>query len=182
MNKKYEKIREAAGIFNNEVTLQETIDELTISGFERAEISVIGNESAMERAFKVKYKDPKELVDNPDTPRGVNVALEDEGAAEGAIISTSTLAGVVAALISTGSITTQSVTPVAIIGGVVGTAIGGALAQLIGDSHAAQVQKQVEAGGLILWIRTDNTAKEKTACKILKKHGAADVHVHEIKI
>lgn len=182
MNQKHQEIREAVGIFESETALQEAIDELTISGFERAEMSIIGNEASMQKVFHVKYKDPKQLVDNQKTPRGVNFMPEDEGAAEGAIISVSTLAGVVAALIATGSLTAQSATPAAIIGGVAGTAIGGALANLIGDSHAQQVQKQLEAGGLVLWVRTTHEEKEKIAYDILKKHGASNVHLHTINI
>ena len=48
-NQKKNNIQEAVGIFDNNDKLQEAIDELSISGFERYEISVIGSESAMQQ-------------------------------------------------------------------------------------------------------------------------------------
>ena len=52
-NQKKNNIKETVGIFDNNDKLQEAIDELSISGFERYEISVIGSETAMRQKFNV---------------------------------------------------------------------------------------------------------------------------------
>ena len=181
-NQKKNNIKEAVGIFDNNDKLQEAIDELSISGFERYEISVIGSESAMQQKFNVSYKDPKYLVDNPQTPRSINVSSEEVGVAEGAVISGGILAGVVAALIAAGGVAVPSTIPAAIIGATAGTALGGVMAQLIGNSHAKKLQQQIDAGGLVLWVRTHTLEKEKLASDILTKHEAKDVHIHSIKM
>ena len=182
MNKNQKTVKEAVGIFDDNNKLQASIDELSISGFERQEISVIGSESAMQKKFKVSFKNPKQLVDNPKTPRGINVSTEEIGVAEGAVISGGVLVGVVASLIAAGGVAVHSSIPAAIIGVTAGTALGGVIAQLIGSSHAEKLNKQIEKGGLVLWVRTSNKTKEKLASSILQKHGATDVHIHDIQI
>lgn len=182
MSNNKKKIKEAVGIFDDNNKLQEAIDELSISGFERYDISVIGSESAMKQKFHVSFADPKRLVDNPQTPRGINVTTEEVGVAEGAVISGGILIGVVAALIAAGGVAVHSTIPAAIIGATAGTALAGVMAQLIGNSHAEKLQKQIDKGGLILWVRTTDQKKEKLAADILRKHGATNVHVHNIKL
>ncbi len=175
-------IREVAGIFKDSNALQDAIDELSISGFERYELSVIGSEKAMKDKFSVAFKNPKSLIDNPKTPRGVNIATEEMGVAEGAVVSGGVLIGVVASLIAAGGVAVHSVIPAAVIGATAGTAFGGVMAQLIGNAHAERLQKQIDKGGLILWVRVDNKTKEKLAYDILQGHDAKYVHVHDIKL
>jgi hypothetical protein len=38
----------------------------------------------------------------------------------------------------------------------------------------------VVRGGLVLWVRCRDKAREAAAVKILRKHSAHDVHVHEV--
>lgn len=178
----HKKIKEVAGIFDDNSKLQEAIDELSISGFGRHEMSVIGGESAMKEKFNVSYKHPRFLIDNPEVPQGVNISEEEMGVAEGAVVGGGVLVGVVSALVAAGGVATNLSTPAAIIGATVGTAVGGVIAKWIGVAHAERLQKQIEAGGLVLWVLVVNKAKEKLACAILKKHAAKDVHIHSIAL
>ena len=56
--------------------------------------------------------------------------------------------------------------------------IGTLLARWIGDHHAHYLQEQMDHGGLLLWVRTRDAEKEKSATEILKKHSSRDVHLH----
>jgi hypothetical protein len=176
------EFREVAGIFNNNIQLQAAINELTIAHFERYEISVIGSEAAMKEKFAVEAKDPHQLIDNPLTPRGINITPEEKGIGEGVAIGGGMLAGVIGALIIAGGITVSTAVPSAIIGGTVGAAFGELIADFIGSASAKHIQKQIEQGGLILWVHTNNKEKEQLAYNILKKYGAEDVHTHDIAI
>jgi hypothetical protein len=60
--------------------------------------------------------------------------------------------------------------------------IGAAMARFFGDHHAAYLQKQLDRGGLLLWVRAWNEDDEKTAAAILRKHSGSDVHIHEFPI
>ena len=62
--------------------------------------------------------------------------------------------------------------------GGLGLAIGGALVWYLHHQHAEQLRRQVEAGGLLLWVRTATPALETAATDILTRNGATHVHVH----
>jgi hypothetical protein len=68
----------------------------------------------------------------------------------------------------------------AVAGGGAGGALGAILARVVGKSHAARLETQVERGGLLLWVRTPDAGHEQRAIDILKQHGAEDVHVHTL--
>lgn len=40
----------------------------------------------------------------------------------------------------------------------------------------------LDHGGLLLWVRTPDAAREEKARAILAKHGGRDVHVHDLKM
>ena len=57
-------------------------------------------------------------------------------------------------------------------------AVGLLFARFFGRKHAARIQSQLEAGGLLLWIHAPEPGRDKVTLDILEKHGARDVHVH----
>ena len=68
----------------------------------------------------------------------------------------------------------------AALGGGAGGLMGSALAGLVGDRHAMGLQEQLDHGGLLLWVRTRDQEHEARAEDILRKHGAIDVHIHDL--
>jgi hypothetical protein len=54
------------------------------------------------------------------------------------------------------------------------------LAKWIGDNHAQYLQEQLDHGGMLLWVRTWDSEKEKNALEILQKHSGRDVHLHAL--
>ena len=68
----------------------------------------------------------------------------------------------------------------AVAGGTIGGGIGAFLANLIGQNHADYINEQLKHGGLLLWVRVWDEAREKKAVDILKRNSGTDVHVHEI--
>jgi len=56
------------------------------------------------------------------------------------------------------------------------------LAKLVGKHHSDYLQKQIEQGGLLLWVNTTEPKYEKRAVEILRKHSAQDVHIHDMEI
>ena len=49
-------IREAVGVFRDPASLQEAIDELLSSGFDRAEVSLLAGEHAVEEKLGHRYR------------------------------------------------------------------------------------------------------------------------------
>ena len=79
-------LREAVGVFHDPGPLQEAIDELLSSGFDRAEISLLASERAIEAKLHHRYRKVAELEDDPRVPRTAYVSLELIGDAEGGLI------------------------------------------------------------------------------------------------
>jgi hypothetical protein len=79
-------IREAVGVFNTSETLQDAIDDLMSSGFDRAALSLLASEKAVEDKLGHKYQKIAELEDDPIVPRCCYVSTESIGSAEGGLI------------------------------------------------------------------------------------------------
>jgi hypothetical protein len=172
-------IREAVGLFKSSATLQGAIDELLSSGFDRADLSVLGSEAAIEKVIG-PISPRTELEDNPATPRGVYISPDAVGTAEGTLISVLAYVGGVA----TAGMIAMAGGPLAMIligagfAGGTGGLLGAGLAKLVGEGRAADIHSHLNAGGLLLWVRTWNPDDESRAVGILAKHSGCDVHVH----
>lgn len=176
-------VREAVAVFDRAEHLQDAIDELLSSGFDRAEISLLASEKAVRE--KLGHLDPiASLADNPDAPRTHYVSPEAIGDAEGAVIGVFMYVGAIAA---TGAVVASGGALAALIigatvGGGGGALIGGVMAKFIGHHHAEHLQKQLDYGGLLLWVRTWDEEDENSAGAILRKHSGGDVHIHEFPV
>lgn len=172
-------IREAVGLFKSSDALQGAIDELLSSGFDRADISLLGSEKAIRSTVGHTFE-RAELEDNPATPRGVYVSPDAIGTAEGSLISVLAYMGGVATagvIAIAGGPLTMIMIGAGLAGGA-GGLIGGGLAKLVGDRRAADMHSHLAAGGLLLWVRTWHVDDERRAMGILTKHSGRDVHVH----
>jgi len=74
-------VREAVGVFNRSEDLQDAIDELLSSGFDRAELSLLASEHAVEEKLGHWYDSA--TAENPTVPRAAYVSTEAIGGAEG---------------------------------------------------------------------------------------------------
>lgn len=174
-------IREAVSLFKNSDVLQGAIDELLSSGFDRADLSLLGSEDAIDEVMGHAFQ-RTDLEDNPATPRGVYVSPDAVGTAEGSLISVLAYVGGVTtagAIAIAGGPLTLIVVGAGLAGGV-GGLIGAGLAKLVGDRRAADIHDHLHAGGLLLWVRTWSSADERRAVAILARHSGRDVHVHSL--
>lgn len=138
----------------------------------------MASEQAVEQKLGHKYRKVSELEDDDAVPRVAYVSPESIGDAEGALIGGLLYIGVGAVLASVRALAT-AITGGA-LGGGAGAVIGSVLAKLVGDHHARDLKEQLDDGGLLLWVRTWDEAREKRAVSILKKHSGFDVHVHAV--
>jgi len=173
-------IREAVAVFDDTKSLEGAIAELQSSGFDRAEISLLAGNHAIEEKLGHLYTRTEDIEDDPDVPSVAYISSESIGDAEGALIGTPMyIAAVTAAGIMTAAGGPLAATIAAILAaGGAGAAIGGVLASLTGQHHARYLQEQLDHGGLLLWVRTRDEDRENRATEILSKHSAHDVHIH----
>jgi len=176
------RVREAVGVFSETEALEAAIDALQQAGFNRADLSLLAGEQAVEKHLGHIYAKAEEVEDDPSVPRVAYVARESIGDAEGALIgapmyiAACTAAGIVAAA---GGPLALVLTAAAAAGGG-GAMIGGYLASMVSKHHATYIEDQLEHGGLVLWVRTWNSGQEARAKEILTRNSARDVHIHDL--
>ncbi len=176
----YINVPEAVGVFDSFETLQQAIYDLRMSGFSRADISLLGSKEAMREKLGSAYWRAEDLQDNPDAPRAAFVSEEAIGELEGAISGGFFFLGsyiAMAAMLTPVSTLAASIAAIA-IGGGPAAVVGTLLARRVGQHHKDYYADQIRNGGILLWVRTVDKAKEELAVKILKGHSGRDVHLH----
>ncbi len=175
-------VREAVGVFRDVGQMETALDELQESGFDRSEISLLANEDTVEARLGHHYEKASDAADDPDAPRVAYVSKESLGAAEGALIG----APLYVAAITSAGIALAVGGPIAVavaaaaVGGGAGALAGVALAGLVDRKYANEIEKQLEHGGVLVWVDLRSPEQEAKATEILTKYGAAEVHVHEL--
>jgi hypothetical protein len=53
------------------------------------------------------------------------------------------------------------------------------MSMIIHESDAEYLEEQVDEGHLLLFVRTDDSEREKLALDVLSRHGAFDAKVYE---
>ena len=175
-------VREALAVFHDEASLDGAIDDLEEHGFDRAEISLMASERAVEQKLGTRYERIQDAADDPATPRAPPVAPEEVRTGEGVLIGGLAYVGAVAASGAVGA-AGGALLPVvlaALAGVAGGGAVGSLLAKALGDRHAHEIQAQLDRGGLLLWVSLRDPAHEKTAVDVLSRHTTDVVRIHEI--
>jgi hypothetical protein len=173
-------VREVVGIFHGSRDLELAIDELLRSGFDRAEISLLASERAVQIKLGHLYRRTDELADDSAAPRAAYISTEALGDAEGAIVGGLVYVGATlaaGAVILSGGAMAGVLAATALAGGA-GGLIGSLLAKWLGDHHARYLTEQLEHGGLLIWVRTRTRALEERAVAILRRHAGESIHVH----
>ena len=67
-------IREAVGVFESPEKLQDAIDDLMSSGFDRAALSLLAGEKTVDQKLGHKYRKIAELENDPVVPRSCYVS------------------------------------------------------------------------------------------------------------
>ena len=184
LDRNSEPVREVVGIFHDAEALQAAIDELLSSGVDRAELSLLAGEHAVEKSLGHKYRKIDDLADDPVIPRAAYVSTEALGWAEGGLIAGLLYVGAAlaaGAVVVSGGALAAAIAAAAVAGGG-GALIGSVLARWVGHHHAHYLEEQLERGGLLLWVRAWNADDEATASRILRNHAGDNVHIHSAEL
>ena len=177
-----ETVREAVAVFDDERSLQAAVDDLLIAGFDRSQMSLLASERAIEDKLGHLYDKVAELEDDADVPRVAYAGSDSRAEAKGAAVGVLGYVGAVAAvgaIVASGGTVAAALVGAALAGGA-GGMVGAALARFIDRHHADHLQRQLDHGGILLWVRTADPEHERRACAILERHAADDVHVHDL--
>lgn len=181
-NEKY-SVREVVGVFHDADKLEDTIGDLEAAHFGRPDISIMADHDTVVDKLGHRFSSVAKLEDSPKVPQSVFVRKEDLAEAKAAAIGLPLYlgaAGSALAVVASGGALAFAIAAAA-AGGLVGGGVGGVIAKVIGDHHAVTVEKNLESGGILLWVRVSNADREAAALKILNDRGGQDVHSHEIE-
>jgi len=177
-------LREAAGIFDDPADFDRAIEELLSSGFDRAEISVLASQAAVEAKLGHRYERTADVLDEQGVPRISLIPKADVGNAKGLLIGGLVYIGALAAagpiIVAGGSV--AAAVGAALAAGGTGGVVGGFLGKLIGDTHGKLIEEQLEKGGLVLWVSLRDEAHERRAIDILRKHHASEIEAHTLLV
>jgi hypothetical protein len=175
-------IREAVGLFHDEASLEEAADALMVAGFDRADLSLLAASETVERRLGHLYRKVNELEDDPAVAHLAFMDTDSRTEAQGALVGGLAYVGAIAAagvVVASGGAVAALLAGTALAGGA-GGLIGVALARFVGRHHAQYLQQHLDRGGLLLWVHTEDEDEERLACDLLARHGAEDVHVHDL--
>jgi hypothetical protein len=174
---------EAVGVFADPEALEAAIDELEVSGFNRATISVLATDQTVKERVGHLYRTVAEIEDNGRVPQSAFVSKDSltEGAAfaVGVPFYVGGTAGAIAVIASGGAL--AAAIAVALAGGAACAGLGALLAGAVARHHKEHVLEQLAQGGLVLWASLRDDEAKRRALQILTKAGGSDVHVHEIQ-
>lgn len=177
-------VREAVGVFHDATTLETAIDRLLSAGFDRADVSLLASDDAVAEKLGHRYEKVDELEDDPAVPRAAYVDRDSVVEGQSAVVGGLAYVGAVAAagiIVASGGSIGVAIAGAAIAGGG-GGLVGGALASVLGRRRAADVERHLEHGGLLLWVRCRDDDHEGRALEILTSCGGSDVHSHDIEV
>lgn len=177
-----ETVREAVGVFHDEQSLRAAVDELLIRGFDRADLSLLASHHAVEEKLGHVYEKVAEIEDDPTVPRQAYADSDSRSEAKGAMIGGLAYVGAVASagfIVASGGAAAAAILGAVAAGGA-GGFVGALLSRVMDQRHAHNLQRQLEQGGLLLWVHTPDAEHERRAVDVLKAHSADDVHVHDL--
>lgn len=174
-------VREAVGVFDSERALQDAADELLLAGFDRVDLSVLAEHADVVAHLGHDYATVAELEDDPNVATDPLPDPDARTIGQGALVTVGFLAGAMLTLVPLLSFGGWE-TPVAmwvVLGGLAGAAIGFACAHYFARRHRRNIRDQESRGGILLWVRAPDRAREQKACETLRRAAARDVHMHD---
>lgn len=167
-----EILREVVGAFESADDLDQAVFELETRGIDRAAFSLLASEDSVVQKLGHRYRDVKEVEDDPNVPRATFFSRVSRLEAE--YLPVPALASVGAILL----VGTTTLLPILVAAGA-GAALGAVLGRLMHERYATRVQEQLARGGILLWVQVRNAHEEQMATDVLQAHAAHDVHTHE---
>lgn len=174
------RMREAVAIFNSREALDSAVAELEITAFPRHSISVLGGEKAIEKVFGHFKPRTQKIADHPKAPRNVAILPEERAlGAAGLTGGFAYLGGCIVAIAANGMADNVLLASIA-AGSLAGGLVGFGVAMIFRQMFIQETRRQIEQGGLALWVHTPDPEAEILACDILRRHGGTQIHIHEL--
>lgn len=174
------KVHEIGALFDDPERLEAAIGELESAGVDRARLSVLAREVEQ----SPPPPDMQSIEEDPALPREPPTTKTD--VRQGRVLATS-IGAAFAALaasgvtIMTGGAAAAAIAAAALAGGGVGL-IGATAGTAAEERREDFLRKQLDRGGILLWVKVHDRSEEPKITKILERYGATGVHAHDIDV
>lgn len=175
-------VREAVAVFDSRDSLQQAIDDLSLAGFQRHELSLLANDQTIRDRLGHVPARVEDMAHNPDAPRQSFISPEDAGSAQGVAVGFPAYVGAIlatGAVLATGG-TALAAAAMAAAAGVGSGAAGSFLSQWLSDKRNEPMLQHLDKGGILLWVNVGDAARERIAVEILNRHAVREAEVHDI--
>lgn len=169
--------REAVAVFDNETQLRAAVDALMQLGFRENDMSLLGDAAHLTGISEIR-----QLEDADNVPHAAYVASDSRTEGLTAIVGAPAyvLGAGAAAIVATGGAALVPTIAVAAGGTAIGGALGLLLARVFGRKHADLVERQISAGGLLLWVHVPEASKDAEVLAALTQNGGRNAHIHVV--
>lgn len=173
-------VREAVGVFQSEKDIQEAIDDFESSGFNHASFSRPATSEQIEEAVHHSIHTIQEIEDDPAVPRDTFTDPGSFSTLKALIIFLPAYILALAAIAYGAATRWDTIDGIVsfILLGLIGVGGGAYYSWRVANRHDERIKVEKALGGLLLWVRTGNRDQDARALKIMKAHGATDVHMH----
>jgi len=179
------RVREVVGTVSNLDLLESMVGELTSAGFDKSDIDLMASREAVRDKLGRVYAEPIQLAEVPDLPRRKIVTPDEEATITAVVFGTLVAVGALGVglpvLASGGALAAAMAASAG--GGLAGAAIAKGLRNILTkDADLDSLERDLRAGGLVIFVRVRNEEREKQAQAIMRRNGALNVHVHEVEL
>lgn len=176
--------REVFGVFSSAENFENAATDLLVAGYDQRRLSVLAKDDTVEDKLGNHFERVTEIDDGKDVHRTAFVERvtkrETKAMALGALAYVGAVTAAGAVVVTGGTALAAGLTAVAAGGGT--AAVGEVLNRAIGESDATQLQRQLDHGGIALWVAVDGPMDEEQAAMILDDNGADSVTGHMVDL
>lgn len=176
--------REVFGVFSSAEDFENAATDLLVAGYVQRSLSVLAKDDTVEGKLGDHYERVTKIDDGKDIHRTAFVERvskrETKAMALGALAYVGAVTAAGATVVTGGTALAAGLTAVAAGGGT--AAVGEVLNRAIGETDATKLQKQLDHGGIALWVAVNGEKDEEQAAMILDDNGADSVTGHVVDL
>lgn len=174
--------RELVALFDDPDALEDAIEALELHGFDRADIAIVAGPETLRRALHRERLAMSEVADDPEAPARVPVDRHERAEGKAALAAALALlagftGGAAAVVIGAELLAAYGL---ALAAGAVGGGLGWLAGRGIERRYLGGLAREVEAGGIVLWVRLREGRDPALAEAVLREHGGRQIHLHEL--
>jgi hypothetical protein len=179
------RVREVAALFHSHEALEDTVEDLLLVGFDRADIDCLADLDEVRKRLGPVYVAHEELADIAQTPRRPVIMREDINVTLAVVVGVFASAGGIAAafaVVASGGETAWAVTAALLAALAAGSIAGLLTIRAIRPPRSKALEPLLAAHGLVLWVRIRTPDHEDRARQILRRHGGQAIRTHDIEV